>query len=127
MDAKQLVIPVTIAGRPIDLIAPTQDQLWGMSLLANDQLPDGARMNAVNAMMMALLPDDEAKTHFAEQLVTGGYTIEDMMVTLKAVATVEPVTREKAAQMRADVEAGVPVKAHPRKTAAKRVARKPRA
>jgi hypothetical protein len=115
MDANQTsrtTVPVTIAGRAVDMIKPTSDQLVGLTMFNSPYMPEGAKIKALTDMFLVLLPTDEDRGWFMEQLIGGNWTVKEMATTLTAVATYNPDTAEEN-----------PAKA-PAKRTAKRTAKK---
>jgi hypothetical protein len=87
MDAKRETVPVKIAGRPVNMLKPTGDQIVGLNMFNSPHMPDGAKINALTNMFLVLLPSDDDRTWFMDQMIQGSYTVKELATTLSAIAT----------------------------------------
>jgi hypothetical protein len=91
MDANRKTVAVKIAGRAVDMYKPTQDQIVGLSLFESPHLPTGAKIKILTNLFMTLLPTEEDRVWFAEQMVGGDYSTDDLVQTISAIATAKDV------------------------------------
>lgn len=87
MDANRRTVAVTIAGRPMDLIMPTPDQMLGLKMLEAQDLPEGLQLEATMGLFRKMIPTEDDWGWFVLQLTLGEYTVNDLMLSLKEIGT----------------------------------------
>lgn len=112
-------VPVVIAGRPIDAIPLTSEQVFSLQMAESDQIPDGMKLKVLSELFLALMPGDDDRGHLMLAFATQQFTMADLTDTLRRIATVEPVDINAR-----PVETVAVVPPRARKAAAKKTARK---
>lgn len=90
-------VTVTIAGREINMFKPNSNQLIGLNMWTSNFLSPAVKLKSLTDMFLTLLPDDDARGWFMEQMMGGDYSLEDIASTLTRVATVESSAPAKKA------------------------------
>lgn len=96
MDAHRDTVTVSIAGREIDMLRPTPDQLIGMTMAKSDQVADMIKIQIMTELFLSLLPDDDTREWFTLQMAVNGATFEELTTTIAALATAQQQTKPAA-------------------------------
>ncbi len=96
MDANRKTVAVVIAGRTIDMLVPTEGQIVGLQMLQSNKLSMGAKLQGLSELFLALLPTDDDRSWFASQMASGDHTVDDFVLSLKAIASAPDVEPTEA-------------------------------
>lgn len=88
-------VTVTIAGREVHMLKPNANQLVGLNMWTSNFLSPAVKLKSLTDMFLKLLPDDDARGWFMEQMMGGDYSLEDIASTLTRVATADGSTPPK--------------------------------
>lgn len=84
-------IPVRIAGREINLLAPTQEQAMAVAMAQSASVGEQTAAKIGFEFLVALMPDDATREYVALQLVVGQIKMNDLLDDLARIATATPV------------------------------------
>jgi hypothetical protein len=115
-------IPVDIAGRRINLIPVTSEQIISLQMAESAKIGDGTRLKIISELFLSLMPTTDDREFLALALATNDFTIEDLNATITRIATAAAVDVEDTAGPDGTTPAPVPPRA--RKTAKKTTPRK---
>lgn len=87
MDATRETVTVSIAGREMAMLKPTANQLVGLNMWNSKFLTNEVKLKALTDMFLSLLPDDDSRGWFMEQMMSDECSLEDIATTLARVAT----------------------------------------
>jgi hypothetical protein len=87
MDANRDKLRATIAGRHVVMYRPGEGQLLALTMASDESIPAADRYGAFTKMFTSLLPEVADRVWFLENLATGNYTLQQLIATLKAIAT----------------------------------------
>lgn len=100
MDANRETVAIKIGGHATSMYKPTSDQLVGLMMWSDADLPEAVKLSSLTDMFLSLL-DDAGKRLFMGQLLAGTYTVVEMAQTLMAAAKAEPEAPAPAPKKRA--------------------------
>lgn len=109
MDANRDKLKVDIAGRRVVMYRPGQGQLLALTMAEEESIPEVNRYGAFTKMFTSLLPAVDDRVWFLENLARGDYTLDQLIHTLKVLATApSPKDRPKKSAKPVHLSAVVP-------------------
>lgn len=87
MDANRETVPVMMAGREVAVIRPSENQLVGLAMWSEADLPYATKLKSLSKLFTALIPVEDDRAWFFEQLLMGDYTLGEMTKTIQQIAT----------------------------------------